>query len=296
MPPRRVWIVGPAAWDTVLYLDENFERGRFTQSCRTVERPGGSAANVAQALASSGVDTAFVSALGCDDYGRALRGALETSGLRELVISPTPATSGHAIVVVDASGERTMFGANPDTNPYICLADATLEAGDIVVFVVWHESFLADLGRATSAGCVTVVGLGALEDPRVAADIAFGSRSDLVRTPDVVAQLERFGRIVMTSGAEGATQWESGDVTTQAALRAVVVDTTGAGDSFLAGYLLMYSRGFIGGSEAMAAGARWAAAMVSLEASVPPPWPEVLRMTPAARSVSSSELAALPSD
>lgn len=275
---HRVWVVGAAAWDTVLYLDGRLELGRFTQSARTVERPGGSAANVAQALAVSGVDTAFVSALGPDDRGRALEQALEASGLRELVIAPTPGQSGHSIVVVDSSGDRTILGVTPDVVPHISLATAALQPGDIVVFVVWREAFLPDLELARACGCVTVVGLAALEDPRAKADVAFGSRADLAREPDISAHLERFPRIVMTSGPDGASQWQTGEVLHQAAFPTRVVDTTGAGDSFLAGYLLMYARGLQGGREALEAGARWAALMVSLEASVPPAWQEVLRM------------------
>ena len=40
---RRVWIVGPVAWDTVVYVDHYPTPGRFTQCRKTIERPGGSA-------------------------------------------------------------------------------------------------------------------------------------------------------------------------------------------------------------------------------------------------------------
>jgi len=58
----------------------------------------------------------------------------------------------------------------------------------------------------------------------------------------------------------------------QPAFPADVVDTTGAGDAFLAGYLARYARGLTGGAEALEAGARWAARTVAVESSVPPPW------------------------
>jgi sugar/nucleoside kinase (ribokinase family) len=158
---------------------------------------------------------------------------------------------------------------------HITAQDAPLEPGDIVVFVVWSNHFLPDLDRARARGCTTVVGLTALENPSVTADIAFGSRSDLIGDVDPKDHLTRFGRIVMTSGSKGAVQMDGQRELRQPAIPTDVVDTTGAGDAFLAGYLAMYARGFVDGPEALDAGARWAALMVSHQGSIPPDWSEV---------------------
>jgi sulfofructose kinase len=53
-----------------------------------------------------------------------------------------------------------------------------------------------------------------------------------------------------------------------------VVDTTGAGDAFAAGFLHQISSGDPLG-RAVAAGIIWAAATVQEPASIPPPWSQV---------------------
>jgi sugar/nucleoside kinase (ribokinase family) len=272
---RRVWVVGPIAWDTVVYVDRYPTRGRFTQGRTKIERPGGSAGNVAQALATAGIETGFVTTIGDDVIGQQLQTTLASSRIAHLVVSRTPGESSHVLVLVDDGGERTILGLSPGTMRHITPRDAPLEPGDIVVFVVWDDHFLADLDRARTRGCTTVVGLGALDNPAVTADIAFGSRADLLGEVDPAHHLTRFGRIVVTSGPEGALQTDVNGELRQSAIPTAVVDTTGAGDAFLAGYLAMYARGFVDGVRALDAGARWAAVTVSHEGSIPPDWSQV---------------------
>ena len=272
---RRVWIVGPIAWDTVVYVDQFPVRGRFTQSRNTIERPGGSAGNVAQALATAGVETGFVTTIGDDAIGQRLQSTLAASRIAHLVVNRTPGHSRHVLVLVDASGDRTILGLSPDTMGHITARGAPFEPGDIVVFVVWSDHFLPDLERARACGCTTVVGLGALDNPAVTADIAVGSRADAAGEVEPARHLTRFGRVVVTSGSEGALQLDGDRELRRPAIPAAVVDTTGAGDAFLAGYLAMYARGFVDGRRALDAGARWAALTVSHVGSIPPDWSHV---------------------
>ena len=272
---RRVWIVGPVAWDTVVYVDQYPTPGLFTQCRKKIERPGGSAANVAQALATSGIETGFVTTIGDDAIGEQLQSTLAASRIAHLVVHRTPGESDHVLVLVDGDGERTILGLSPRTMHHITSRDAPLEPGDIVVFVVWSDHFLADLDHARARGCTTVVGLGALDNPAVTADIAFGSRSDVIGEVEPAHHLTRFGRIVVTSGPDGALQVDGNGELRQSAVPTAVVDTTGAGDAFLAGYLAMYARGVEDGVQALDAGARWAALTVAHEGSIPPEWSEV---------------------
>jgi len=270
---RRIWVVGAIAWDTVLHVTAYPAPGSYTKGSRRRERPGGSAANVAQAVATAGLEVGFVTVLGRDDRGAVLHETLRQSDLEHLHIRWVEGETNHVLVMVDDDGDRTIVGLAGDGLDTIHLDDVPLAAGDIVVFVVWDESLRGDLEIAAAAGCVTVVGLGALEDPQVAhAHIAFGSHVDISAGTDPRRHLHRFDRIVRTSGADGAWQYTADGVLHQPALLTEVVDTTGAGDAFLAGYLSVYAHGLTDGRAALEAGARWAALMVQLEASIPPPW------------------------
>ena len=114
-------------------------------------------------------------------------------------------------------------------------------------------------------------------------DLIFANESEalqLAGAPDLESAIERLAAqvktLVFTRGPAGAVAYEGGTLTEVPAISVPqVVDTTGAGDAFLAGYLAAYARGLTDGQAGLEAGARWAAAMVELEASIPPPWPSV---------------------
>lgn len=55
-----------------------------------------------------------------------------------------------------------------------------------------------------------------------------------------------------------------------------IVDTTGAGDAFLAGYISVIARGEKGYGEALLVGSKGSAAAIRTESSIPPHWKEVL--------------------
>ena len=54
---RKVWVQGPIAIDSVVYLSQFPVPGSFMNSLRTEERTGGSSANVALGLCTASVET-----------------------------------------------------------------------------------------------------------------------------------------------------------------------------------------------------------------------------------------------
>ena len=269
-----MWIVGPIAWDTVIYLPSMPEVGKFVQAIQTIERPGGTAANAAIALATTGIETGFVGYLGDDHLSAKLRTTLENSELKHLSITTLEGPPSHVLIFIDEKGERTILGISPDRLDQVSLIGVDLQPGDIVVFLLWREHFTQDLALAKSKGCITVVGAEALA-PGITADIAIGSRSDFANVEINSELYARIPRIVLTDGKDGADEYVQESHIHQPSVATIIVDTTGAGDAFLAGYISVIARGEKVSGEALLVGSKWSAAAIATESSIPPHWKEV---------------------
>jgi sugar/nucleoside kinase (ribokinase family)/ADP-ribosylglycohydrolase len=254
------WIVGPVAWDSVRYHDG-----------QTIERPGGTGANVAIALASTGTEVNFVSYLGDDELSHKLDEHLKSSDIATLYTPVIPGPVSHVAIPVDDKGERTIVVIADDKLDQVTLKDLPIQVGDIVAFVIWRNNFVKDLEIAQKAGAITVVGSAALTDAQVLrADYLIGSRDDFSGDYSVEQALTRFTYVVVTNGAEGANFYSAQGSIFQQAEDAEVVDTTGAGDAFLSALLhyLVVNKSI--DAEAMALAAQWSALTVSTEGSIPP--------------------------
>ena len=254
------WIVGPVAWDSVRYHDGT-----------SIERPGGTGANVAIALASTGTAVNFVSYLGDDELSHKLDEHLRNSDIANLYTPLIPGPVSHVAIPVDEKGERTIVVIEDDKLDQVTLKELPIQAGDIVAFVIWRNNFVKDLEIAQKAGAITVVGSAALTDPHVLrADYLIGSRDDFYGAYSVEQALTRFTHVVVTNGAEGATFYSAQGSIFQPAEFAEVVDTTGAGDAFLSALLHYLVINKTIDAKAMALAARWSALTVSSQGSIPP--------------------------
>jgi fructokinase len=164
---KKVWVHGPIALDTVVYVSEFPTPGSFMNSLRTEERTGGTSANVALGLCTASVETGFVSYLGNDEIGKQLLSVLEQSAIKDLVITHIDDKTNHALVIVDDKSERTIISMTTPHLRELRMDNVGYKTGDVVAFILWREEFLTDLVRAQEAGCFTVVGAGALADPSV---------------------------------------------------------------------------------------------------------------------------------
>jgi len=266
---RRVWIVGPVAIDKVAYVDSLPSKGSFTRPSRVVDRIGGSSGNVALGLAEAGVETGFISYIGDDENGEKIQRRFSASNVKHLHLQEVSGQSNSALVMVDSSGDRTIVALTESHLAEITCEGIQFSQGDIVVFSLGRPFFIDHLIHVQQLGCMTVVGLEALADGQVpGADFAIGSEAELGGA-NPLEHLERFPTIVVTRGAAGSDQYQSSTFTHQEAIEGEVVDTTGAGDSFLAGYLTTLASGVEDLGSALRLGARWAAASIALEGSEP---------------------------
>jgi ribokinase len=216
--------------------------------------PGGKGANQAVAAARLGARVALVGRVGDDEDGRVLLRALGDEGvLAAGRVALAHAATGTALICVTPGGENTIVVA-PGANGALDAA-AVAEAGALIrgarvlllQLEVPLESVAAAAGLAAEAG-VRVVLNAAPAVPDLPADL-LALADPLVVNEHEAAQVGREALAaarssVVTAGEDGAYVLLRGERTHVPAVRvAEVVDTTGAGDTFVGALAAELARG-----------------------------------------------------
>jgi fructokinase len=216
---------------------------------------GGSAANVAVALARLGRPVQFLTALGDDEHGAVLAYLLNQSGVGIVGDPHTLSRTATAMATIGNDGRASYvfdiewrLGALPDISPmavHTCSIGAVLEPGAAQV-----QSLLEQLRPDATISydinarpALTGVGprlVRAVEEIAALADLVKASDEDLQslypgRSPEAsAAYLLGFGpsAIIITRGAHGATWIGDGLRVDVPAAHVPVADTIGAGDTF----------------------------------------------------------------
>jgi sugar/nucleoside kinase (ribokinase family) len=290
-----VVVVGDVMVDVLASMSGPLAHGSDTPS-RVTTAGGGSAANVACWLARHGVPTSYVGRVGDDPLGRESVVALHGCGVTTYVSHDHERTTGTCVVLVEPGGERSML---PDSGANTTLAPADLPqepfrpgahlhlSGYTLLNEGCREAALAAISMAQAAGMTVSVDpssaapLRAVGAARFLAwtrgvDLLLANRDEaavLAGTTDPNQAAQQLGddyrEVVVKLGADGAL-WHGGFISASApAERGVeVVDTTGAGDAFAAGFLaswLLHPEP----ETALAAGNRLAARAVSVVGARP---------------------------
>lgn len=226
---------------------------------------GGSAANVAAWLGHLGADVRFVGRAGLDGAKRHA-GALAAYGVDARITADPDLPTATLVAMLDAGGDRTMY---VDRAANVSLRADDL-ADDVLDGVGWlhltgYSLFddavrplvldLADRARARGCGVsVDPSSVGFLSGcadflDRVAGvdlllpNLPEGQHLTGLDSPDDVAAAltSRFPGVVLTLGADGALLATGHALHRVEALPVEVVDTTGAGDAFCAGFLASWT-------------------------------------------------------
>lgn len=235
--------------------------------------PGGAPANVACALQKLGTTAAFVGCIGEDDSGKVLTDLLEKISVNIEGLQQHPTAPTRTVYVTrTAGGDRTFAGFGQyDTADF---ADARLDAAELpeslfqeakslvmgTLELAYPQSRAAlrravELAKAQSAKIIVDVNwrpvfwsspeeakplinemLGHADFIKLTDEEAvwlFGSDS-----PDAVVSVHpQVQGVLVTAGEKGCRYWLQGNTGQIPAFQVAVVDTTGAGDSFLAGFV-----------------------------------------------------------
>lgn len=253
--------VGDLIEDVVVWLPGPIALGSDTITRITRQR-GGSAANVAAAAVRAGGRARWVGQLGDDELGRRLLASLTDLGVD--VAARFDGRTGSIVVLVDASGERTMLTDRGAATELAEADPAWLDEAE-VLHLPAYSLFVERLAES----CVALAAMAREREIPVTVDPS--STAMLVdygveRFLDLVASLEPavlfpnraeaellgitdsppagVGLVVEKAGA-GPVRLVDADGVTEVAVAPVsgVVDTTGAGDAFAAGFLLDWVAG-----------------------------------------------------
>jgi sugar/nucleoside kinase (ribokinase family) len=257
---------------TMALLTAERSRQIYERMGRAVEISGGSAANTMAGVASFGGTPAFIGKIGRDNFGTVFRHDIEVVGVTfHAGTRPTTLPSATCLILVTPDGQRTM-------NTYLgaCTElaaediDEAMIAASRVTYIEGYQWDTPDAKAAIRKATKAAKSAGnqvalSLSDPFVVerhrpelltlirdeVDILFGNEEEVFRlyeAGDLGTAVERLRTAnvlaCMTRGAKGAVVF---DGQTTAAVEAMpvenVVDTTGAGDLFAAGFLYGYTHG-----------------------------------------------------
>ena len=292
MRPRFV-VVGDAMLDVAARLHGQIAHASDC-AADIVFQPGGGGANTARWLARTGSPTVLIAAIGADAAGEAIRASLRTDGVLDGLQEAPGASTGACIVLVATDGERTMVpdpGANSRLDasavPDDLLAGHLHLSGYTLLNPATRDAGLQIVARARARGCTVSLDPASAApltaDPRAfdgvdgLVDVIIANRDEaqvLTRSTDPTqacrALADRYPTAVVKLGAEGAVAQRGSEHARAAAASTSVVDTTGAGDAFAAGFLSHWAAGSALG-EALEGGTALAATAVGRVGAGPPP-------------------------
>lgn len=218
---------------------------------RNIEYPGGNALNVSVFAARLGARSAYLGCVGNDRHGQYLLDCLQQEAVDASRCRMLTGANGWACVD-SIDGERVFLGSDPG----VC-RQLRLNADDLAylaTFPLAHSSLYSglegQLGQIRQAsGCLSFD----FSDNWVEfdwqaliqqVDIAFFSAADLSSSEarDLADSIRAMGpaTVVITRGAHGALAVDAQGVHEQAARPCTFVDSMGAGDGFIAAFLLAW--------------------------------------------------------
>lgn len=279
--------------DVVATVEDPIGFGSDTPA-RVDRHGGGSAANTASWLGALGSPVRLVAAVGDDAAGREAVAELTALGVDHVGPVVPGIATGTCVVIVDRTRERTMFpdrGANAHLDRFdpALLDDRPIARLHVSGYSLLgdgsREGALAVLARARADGAVVSVDASSAAPLRAIGPDRFldwvSGIDELFANDDEVEALGGEGRIlrdcavlVHKHGGRGVT-WTDGERRVHVPARTVeAVDSTGAGDSFAAGWLAAAHRG-VGVVEALEQAHEVAARVVTTVGARPPAPPAI---------------------
>ena len=258
---KKILCIGDLALDVISQLKEPINYGNDTAS-RISSHPGGQAANVSTWITRTHSKAQLVARVGNDPVGFALISDLDKYGVEHMNLMHSGRPTGVVVILVDANGERTMFpdnGANADLEvsdlPSLDDVDGVYLSGYALLDFRSRDAVLSMIAKIKAAGKPIYF------DPTTTGAMKIVSREEVLSwvklmdgillnseealylgdAKDVQTAEKNLTAytplVVIKLGSRGAMAVHKDVVAKVSAVTTNVVDTTGAGDSFAAGFI-----------------------------------------------------------
>lgn len=208
---------------------------------------GGNAVNVAVKLRTLGADVAYAGAVGPDADGERIRRTLEGEGVDTSLLVELPGITSVSKIRVEDDGERVIFFEDFATSADYQPSDADLDVlGRRRLVHIGMNPFADRIRRELRARGVLVTQDCAVSSGYADLDVAFCSAGDDRPEAERLAReavAGGAGLAVVTCGPAGSIAFDGERWWDAAAQPIEVVDTTGAGDSYIAGFVHRFANG-----------------------------------------------------
>ncbi|MCS3454530.1 fructokinase [Aeromonas sp. BIGb0405] len=259
---NRVWVMGDAVVDLIPEGELHY-----------LKCPGGAPANVAVGVARLGGESAFIGRVGADPFGRFMADTLVVEGvdIRHLTQDPAHRTST-VLVELDEAGERSFtFMVRPSADQFLEPTDLPrFEAGQWLLscsIALANEPVRSSCLQAMAA--IKAAGGRVCFDPNLRPEV-WGNPAEMLpqvsaamTLADVaklsveelqllsgeddlaagLATLSGPALVLVTRGAAGVVARLGGELLEWVGQKVTPLDTTGAGDAFVAGLLAALAEG-----------------------------------------------------
>jgi len=257
--------VGDVALDVIVDVPDGLNLDDDAEASIAVA-VGGQAANVAAWAVELGADAAVIGPQAASDVAELITNRLASRGIQHIGVSVERAgvvvslvTEGQRTLASDAGDQTWLDSVDPDLLPasfdwlHLSAYPLLRAAEPLVVLPLVERARAVGARLSVDLSSASLIGSFGADRFRarlvaLAPDVVFanGSEWDALGWDDAPGHLQ----VVLKQGERGARLRSAGTVVDYPALRADVVDATGAGDALAAGYL-------VGGPEAaMQAAAR----------------------------------------
>lgn len=253
---KKVFVVGSLNMDLVIRTPIFPREGETVLGQDFFLNPGGKGANQAVASAKQGAPTYLLGATGNDLFGKQIKEGLTNYGVNSILLKTKDAPTGVAMIVLHNGDNRIIV--SPGANYEYTLDEAKddlkthSKPGDILVLQLEIKREIVEelIPFAKKLGLFVIFNpapMCSLLDSKVLKDVDLlimneweakaltKSEKESLNTGSILEKLVTLGvkDVIITLGAKGGVFVENGKIAYYDAFKSIVVDTTGAGDSFV---------------------------------------------------------------